>query len=320
MYPRVQPSADLLALAAAQAGVVSAEQVALLNLPRGSLRRLLRDGHWHRLTTGIYYLGLGEPTWLARAWAGVLLGGSDARLAFEAAGHVWGLVDQPADIRVLVPTSRRVSAQECWTFPRERPGVRSMRSPGNPPRTTIADTVIDLCSETDESGVVDLVTKAVQRRQTTAPDLYRCVRDRRRLPNRAILLGLLGDVGEGAESPLELRYFHDVEQAHGLPRGARQRRSRNGREVRDVLYEEYATIVELDGLVHALRQLRDMHRDNAALLTGQVSLRYGWPDVTGRPCQVAWQVAAILSARGGSGLPTRCPRCATAGDADLILG
>lgn len=137
--------------------------------------------------------------------------------------------------------------------------------------------------------------------------------------NRPTMLALLGEVEEGAESPLELRYLHDVERAHGLPRGVRQHRSRRGSEVRDILYEEYATIVELDGVVHALRRLRDMRRDNAALLQGRISLRYGWPDVTGSPCQVAWQVAALLSARGWNGRPTRCPRSDRASDADLLL-
>jgi very-short-patch-repair endonuclease len=320
MYARIDPSDDLRALAAAQSGVVSAEQVALLKLPRDPLRRLLRDGHWQRLTPGIYFLGFGDPTWLARAWAGVLLGGPDARLGFEAAGHVWGLVDEPPDeLRVLVPANRQVSARECWTFPRERLGVRSARSSGTPPCTSVADTVVDLCAIADDAGVVDWVTKAVQGRQITAAELLHCVQARRRLPNRGTMLALLGDVREGAESALELRYLQDVERAHGLPRGKRQRRSNSGKEVRDVLYEEYVTIVELDGSPHALRRLRDMRRDNAALLAGQVTLRYGWPDVTERPCQVAWQVAAILTSRGWMGLPSRCPWCENASDTDLML-
>ena len=134
-----------------------------------------------------------------------------------------------------------------------------------------------------------------------------------------MILALLGDVHEGAESVLELRYLNDVERAHGLPTGTRQHRS-SGNDVRDVLYEEYATIVELDGGVHALRQLRDMQRDNRALVEGTVSLRFGWHDVTDRSCQVAWQVAAILVSRGWLGQPSRCPRCERATGADLRFG
>ncbi|HEU5485202.1 MAG TPA: hypothetical protein VFU98_09860 [Microlunatus sp.] len=318
MRPRVRPSDELRALAAAQAGVVSADQTIFLRLPQDSRRRLLDDGEWRLLTRGVYYLGLGTPTWMAHAWAGVLVGGVDARLGFAAAGHLWGLVaDPPTEIPVLVPATRQVAARECWTFPRERRGVRSAKSPGLPPRTTVADTVVDLSDVDDESGLVDLVTRAVQSRLVGVPELRQVVRSRRRLRHRQRLLALLGDVGEGAESALELRYLTDVERAHGLPQGVRQRRSRSGTEMRDVLYEQQGTIVELDGAVHAMSCVRDMRRDNRALLDGQVSLRYGWADVTGSPCHVAWQVAAILVSRGWTGFPVRCRRCANTPDAAL---
>lgn len=108
-----------------------------------------------------------------------------------------------------------------------------------------------------------------------------------------------------------------MERAHGLPRGTRQARAQRGRAYRDVRYEKYATLVELDGQVHADQRLRDARRDNAALLQGEVTLRYGWPDVTERACGVAWQVAAILRSRGWQDEGRRCPRCQGARDADL---
>ena len=301
--------------------MVSIRQAAELGLTADCVRRLVGQGHWQRVTPGIYHLGSGTPDWLARAWAGILLGGQHARLGFAAAGYLWGLVDEPpAEITVLVPAGRQVSRREGWTFPRERPGVRPQRSRAEPARTTEIDTVVDLCAETDDAGAVDLITRAVQRHLVKAPDLLRCVEGRRRLVNRATMLHLLAEVAEGAESPLELGYLNDVERAHGLPTAKRQQRSRSGREVRDALYEEYATLVELDGQLHALSRLRDMRRDNRALLDGLATLRYGWPDVTGRPCQVAFQVAAVLVARGWDGLPSRCNRCEHATDADLWLG
>lgn len=317
----MDPSDRLRALAAAQSGVISVQQALLLGLSRESVRRLVRDGHWQRLTPGVFFLGVGDPPWPARAWAGVLLGGSDARLGFAAAGHVWGLLDRPPnECQVLVPVDRQVAARGCWTFPRERPGVRRKRSAGDPPCTTIADTAIDLCASVDEPDVEDVLTRAVQGRQVSAQELRQCAQDRARLRHRSAILALLGDVREGAESVLELRYLNDIERAHSLPAGTRQHRSTRGNDVRDVLYEEYATIVELDGGVHALRQLRDMQRDNRALVEGKVSLRFGWHDVTSRSCQVAWQVAAILVSRGWLGQPSRCVRCEGATEADLRFG
>lgn len=320
MRARIDPSDELLALAAGQAGVVSLGQTAELGLPPDCVRRLVDQGHWQRVTPGIFHLGPGEPTWLARAWIGILLGGPHARLGFAAAGHVWNVVEEPPDdIAVLVPPTRQVAPRDGWTFPRERAGVRPDRSRAEPPRTTEADTVVDLCAVADDAEVVDLITKAVQRRMVTPSQLLRCVEGRRRLANRTTMIALLADVAEGAESPLELKYVHDVEQAHGLPTAQRQQRSRSGREVRDALYEEYSTVVELDGKVHAFGKLRDMRRDNRSLLDGFATLRYGWPDVSGSPCQVAWQVAAVLIARGWQGRPERCYRCRDAADADLWL-
>ena len=138
-----------------------------------------------------------------------------------------------------------------------------------------------------------------------------------RVRHRDLLREMLGDVAKGAESPLENRDLTEIERPHGLPRAETSGPQSQRKEIRDLLYEEWATIVELDGRVHIAGRFRDMERDNAALLGGEVTLRYGWPDVTERPCAVAWEVAALLIRRGWMGVPTRCRLCALATDADL---
>lgn len=318
MYARIDPSAQLLSLASAQCSVISASQLTSLNFPLRAAERLVAQRHWQRLSTGIYQTSAADPSWSALAWAGVLLGGDQSRLGFAAAGHQWGLVNTPPrTITVLVPVGQVMADRDVWTFRREYPGTRDRRSPGNPPTTTIEDTVIDLCGESTQTEVLDVVTRAVQSRRTNAPRILSCVDRRQRVRHRRYLHELLDDVAEGAQSALELRYLQDVERAHYLPRGTRQVRAWRGRAFRDVRYDEFSTLVELDGQLHALDRHRDARRDNAALLEGEVTLRYGWQDVTESPCQVAWQIAAILSANGWSGSPDRCPRCVAASDADL---
>lgn len=299
--------------------MVGAEQLVALDFSLRSAERLVHQRSWVRLATGVYQVGgLGDPSWAGLAWAGLLLGGHRARLGFEAAGHLWKIVDEPpVDITVLVPHGRPIADSGRWVFRQERSANRSPRSPGSPPRTTIEDTVVDLCSQADARALPGLLTKAVQGRRTTAQRILARVDDRARVRHRELLREMLTDVAQGAESPLELRYLTEIERPHGLPRAKRQVRSRNGKEIRDLLYEEWATIVELDGRVHIAGRFRDMERDNAALLGGDVTLRYGWPDVTERPCAVAWEVAALLIRRGWTGVPTRCRLCALATDADL---
>jgi very-short-patch-repair endonuclease len=70
--------------------------------------------------------------------------------------------------------------------------------------------------------------------------------------------------------------------------------------------------VELDGSAShpAEQRWRDHHRDNAAAVDGVVTLRYGWADVTERPCEIAGEIGAVLARRGWPGPLRRCgPGC-----------
>ncbi|HSR84718.1 MAG TPA: hypothetical protein VLM11_11125, partial [Streptosporangiaceae bacterium] len=111
--------------------------------------------------------------------------------------------------------------------------------------------------------------------------------------------------GGGLHSILERRYQRDVEKPHGLPTAQRQVQFRSGdhNEYRDALYAAYGTAVELDGdAMHAAdARWRDVRRDNAAAADGIVTLRYGWFDVSQRPCEVAAEVARVLADRGFAG-------------------
>ena len=106
----------------------------------------------------------------------------------------------------------------------------------------------------------------------------------------------------------ELRYLRDVERAHSLPRSRRQAPTGDGRR-RDVEYEEFGLVVEIDGrLGHqawAERQ-RDGRRDRGAAVNGRLTIRAFWPDLVPTPCALAGDVAAILRTRGWTGQPSRC--------------
>jgi hypothetical protein len=69
MHKRKDPDANLRNLAAEQAGLVSAGQAALLGFGRESVRRMVRQGHWTRISKGVYDTrpGVVEPT--KRIWA-----------------------------------------------------------------------------------------------------------------------------------------------------------------------------------------------------------------------------------------------------------
>jgi hypothetical protein len=117
-----------------------------------------------------------------------------------------------------------------------------------------------------------------------------------------------------------MRFLHDVERPHGLPRGDRQQSRRGLPYASDVGYDDYQLLVELDGRKghECVGLFRDMKRDNQFALIEWITLRYGWFDVVHRPCVIAFEIAAALVARGWTGLPTRCFRCVNATDLDLL--
>lgn len=294
--------------------MLSSAQVQAAGLGRPALRRLLSLGEWQRLDRSVYLTYSGEPSWLAWAWAGLLLGGEGARLTGTSAGYLHGLVEEePPRIRVLTQHGEVLRSRQRWVFVRERPGVRERRSIGSPARTTVEDTVLDLCDGGSAEAALSWVTRAVQERRTTTARLGQILAGRRRARHRALLRDLLADVAQGAETPLEIRYLRDVERAHRLPVG--QRQDQLGRFWRDVAYRKFATVVELDGrLGHdGLGRFRDMARDNWTVVWGQATLRYGVPDVMLRPCAVASQVALVLQRGGWAGTLVRCPRCPPSG-------
>lgn len=322
MHPRQQVPLALQRLADCQSGVLTREQTLGHDVSDKVAARLVGSGNWQRLERGLYLTHPLGPSWEALAWAGILLGGPRARLGPEASGYLSGLVPvAPDPLDVLVPVDKLVQSREHWRFVRERPAVRSVSSLGSPPRLGVEDTVLDLAEARADAEIVGLVTAAIQRRLTTPRRLQSRLGQRTRHAHRALLIGMLADVAEGAESPLELKYLRAVERPHGLPRGDRQTSRRGVRHVRDVEYKGFGLLVELDGRDghQDVGRFRDMNRDNLHALLDELTLRYGWFDVSGRPCLVAYQVYRAL-VRGGYAEPfRRCPDCQRVPEPELLI-
>jgi hypothetical protein len=182
-----------------------------------------------------------------------------------------------------------------------------------PHRITAEHTVLDLAADAGFDRLVDLTAKALDLRIATPESLQSALAERR-VAFSAELDEALRDVGAGAESPAEARYLRDVERAHGLPVGRRQVPIDGGVGRRDVDYDEWEVIVEIDGrLGHTgwrARQ-REGRRDRKAATTGRLTVRCHWADLVPTGCELASDLALILRSRGWRGWPHRCgPRCA----------
>jgi len=182
-----------------------------------------------------------------------------------------------------------------------------------PPCTRVEDTVLDLIqiAPTFDHAYAWLC-RAIGRRRTTADRIRLAMDARKKMRWRREITLALGDAEDGALSLLEYRYVHRVERPHGLPPAARQARVRQGTGNRylDNLYKAYGVCVELDGeAAHPEdEQWRDKRRDNANLVGGIVTLRFGFPELGDHRCESAAYVVAVLRSRGWPGTAHPCPR------------
>jgi len=301
------PDQALLGLAEQQAGVIALKQREDVDFQAGAGRRWRRD--WTRMLSGIYCLH--EPTWTSWCWAALLHAGPNSVVGGSSAAHLLGAVKEPPEqILVWHGNSGALKPIGCddtgVTF---RRGGRLGR--GEPPRTAIDVALLDLADEDTEDDTVAVVTRAFSQRLTTPARLTAAMTTRKRMKRRRLLTELCGEASKGVESVLEWRFLKIVVRAHGLPDPTLQKKLVRGTRS-DAVWEEQGVVVELDGRLGHELAFRDMARDNRLAMSGLQTLRYGWHDVTQKPCEVAWQLSGVLQSRGWTGVRGRCVRCRAA--------
>lgn len=298
-----------------QHNVVSAEQLRSSGLSRRRLRWLINSGEWQRHHVGIYFAGKGDLPLISRAWAAILLCGEDAVVGGASAARLHRLTtDDPAEITVYVPNWSTPSPREGMSVVRSRT-KRKVQVIDGVRCTHVPETIVDCAAELGAHELEALIGRAFQRSKCTAGALRKAVNGRRTVAQRVLLEAAATDAAAGAHSVLEMLYLRDVERAHGLPAGQRQVRVSSAREWVDVLYPEYGIVVELDGKsFHADAPFRDRARDNRNSRLGLKPLRFGWADITGDPCGIAREIAALM---GIAEIGT-CGRCADRREDDRV--
>jgi hypothetical protein len=296
-----------------QRGVLSRPQAISMGFTDSAIAARLRSGRWQRLHAGVYATFSGDLPRQAWLWAAVLRAGRAAVLSHQTAAELHGLASEQAPaIHVLVPSGTPVAPISGVSLHYSR-RVGAARHPALlPPRTRIEETVLDLAAASSLDSALSWTLRACGSRRTTPDKISAAMLMRSRVRWRSELSEVLGLAADGVHSLLEYRYVNQVERPHELPTGRRQRAVRRAgrRQYQDVDYEPYELIVELDGQAAHPESLRwtDIRRDNANAAAGQVTLRYGWADVTQRPCHVAAEVGGALARRGWAGAPRRCCR------------
>lgn len=335
--PAPAPLDEVCQLANGQEGVISRRQARSAGMSSSAVARRVTAGRWTCLHPGVYHLGAGSLSPLGRVWAALLYaqsphrpgpttpsetgrtpGSPDAAVAGQTALWLAGVLDEcPATVDIAVPCDRRVRSQ---------PGIRLVRRAAiptygsrQPPRLQLEEALLDVVHRSQSpTRVVSLILAAGQRRLTSPQRILLAATPRPHLRWRSLIHDLCGELQAGVHSPLERRYDREVERAHRLPRGRRNERESapiRGAWYRDVRYDEHGLVVELDGRgAHPIDEaFRDRRRDNHATRRGERTLRYGWREVVGAPCEVAAEVAHVLVLAGWTGRPSPChPGCTLA--------
>ena len=301
-------------LSARQCRAISRAQVLACGGTASWLRSQVRTRRWQRIWPGVYVTVTGPVPWMTRAHGALLYAGRGAALGPHASAFMHGMTRRPPrSVDVVVPTDRRVTSQPRLRVLVGAPPDRLAH--GNPPRLTLVATAMALLAEArDSDRLVAVLCDAVRAGCSTA-ELRREVDRRPWVRRRRLIADIVAEVAEGIESPLERRYHHGVERRHGLPRAQLQRRQRiENQWIRaDRVYRGRRVRVELDGaLAHpGGRTDDDTWRDNEVGIAEQdLTLRYRWRHVVGRPCATAAQVARALRSRGWTGDLRPCgPDC-----------
>ncbi|HUN38214.1 MAG TPA: hypothetical protein VMU95_39995 [Trebonia sp.] len=310
----LEPLKELLA---AQGNCVTHEQAVEQGQTRHHIVTHLGRGRLMRLYRGVFYAGSEPVPRVSQLWGAVLRVGHGGVISHETAAELFGFADGPSDsIHVSVPrTAGRLpesdgiklhySARLPMAVFKPAPGYVTPDGQRMPPVTYPMDAVLDIAHACPtEQDAVSWAIRACQRGATT-PDvlaMWMLKPGRRGLRWRTELTDALADIRAGVQSPLELRYLRDVEQAHALPQGERQVKTHRGTSVQfhDVRYPAYGVGVELDGVNYHRGDAvdRDIARDNSSVLSGVQTLRYGWLRVAYHPCEVAYEVWTLLVRNG----------------------
>jgi hypothetical protein len=312
--------ARVMEAARAQAGIVSRRQALDGGMSVSAVRSKITSGRWQQVYRGVYAVFTGPVRRDARLWAVVLYGGKGARLSHQTAAELLRLTDERSlPIHLQVPTERRVRALPGIAVHRSSSLEHGWRfARGVPPHTLVEQTVLDLLDASASfDDAVGWVTRAFQRNLTNEGSLGRALAARKKARWRDGLNEVIAMAAAGTHSPLEYRYDHDVERAHGLPPARKQvpfTKPDGTRGFRDRYYAGYGLVVELDGRRYhdGDRRDHDRRRDNDATATTGATLRYDWRDVVRTRCETAAQVHAALRKRGYAGTLKPCSATCTA--------
>ena len=271
-----------------------------LGFDDAAIKHRLKTARLHRISAGVYAVGRPELTREGRWMAAILACRGDALLSHGSAAALWGIGPEWRCIEVIVrrrswPDVEGVKVRSRPSLPdadlTERHGI---------PVTTPARTVLDQASTPISDASLERLVNEVDAARTIdldVPALRGFCDLRPRAPGAKRLRALLDpDSFRLSDSELE-RLFRPIALAAGLPQPLTKVHL-NGYEV-DFYWPDLKLVVETDSLRYhrtAIKQARDLRRDQAHIAAGLRPLRFSHWQVAHEPRHIE----ATLRAACGS--------------------
>jgi predicted transcriptional regulator of viral defense system len=289
-------------LARRQHGVITRRDLLALGFSPAAIRHRLATGRLHRVRRGIYAVGRRDLTREGRWMAALLASGGDAVLSHGSAAALWGMGTERNFIEISVRHKNwsrlgDVKGRGRPSLPDEDVTLRR-----GIPVTTVARTILDqAATPISEAALERLVNEAdvAKGNGFDFRSLQRYCDLRRGEPGVRRLRSLLDpETFRLSDSELE-RLFRPLAIGAGLPQPL-TKTIVNGYEV-DFYWPELALVVETDSLRYhrnAIKQSRDLMRDQVHTAAGLTTLRFTHWQVAREPAHVRAILVATRRACG----------------------
>ncbi len=299
----------VMALAARQLNVLSAEQCETAGLSNRVVRRRIRGSAWRQLHRGIYIVGPGVPSLDQRELGALLALGPQAFLSHSSAARRNGLVDRPGPlIELTVPWTVRHRPLEGVKLWRTRSyHAEDVNRRGLWRFSKVARTLFDLAGTSTESALGVCLHNALR---AAASNLWWIQRVLEREPRghrgSGVLRKLVREILEEPEIPdSELESFA---MELGLATGRKPvlhlkvHGAQRGQFIAEVdfAWPEARLCVEMDGWkTHGSKFAfkRDRRRDRQLAAEGLQVLRYVWEDVKSAPRTFVDEISRVYDLR-----------------------
>jgi very-short-patch-repair endonuclease len=276
------------AVARAQHGVITREQLLALGFSTKAIKHRVEIGRLYPKWRGVYAVGRPQLTQHGLWMAAVLACGPDAALSHSSAAALWEIRRDEGLIEVCVPTMRRRPGIVLHRGERET--TRRHGIPVTSPTCTLVDLAAGLDGEPLEAAINEADKLGLVDPETLRAKLENL--DRR--PGLATLRRVLDrHTFTLTDSELERRFLPIVRRV-GLPRPLTRERV-NGFRV-DFYWPDLGLVVETDGLKYhrtPAQQARDRLRDQTHAAAGLTPLRFTRAQVRFAPGHVEATLKAL---------------------------